>query len=140
MALSAVAVTGAAFAASQGSQANPLVTLSYLNEVLLPQLLSQVDEKVEDRIEELELRGQGGAEGVFRAVEVPAGKRVELAAGTQMLFRGGNGKVSATLADLTAGVSAGSLTVDHLYLATAATSLTVSEPVTILVQGTYSVS
>ena len=43
-------IAGVALAAgTQGSQSDPLVTLSYLNEVALPGLLKQVDQKLDAR-------------------------------------------------------------------------------------------
>ena len=38
-------------AGTAGSQGDPLVTLSYLNEVFLPELLGKVDEQLADRSE-----------------------------------------------------------------------------------------
>ena len=48
--LTAAVIAGGAIAAgSQGSQSNPLVTLDYLNEVALPEIMEQVDKQVKER-------------------------------------------------------------------------------------------
>ena len=49
LALVLVTVVVAAVAAgTQGTQSDPLVTLSYLNEKALPEILAQVENKVEE--------------------------------------------------------------------------------------------
>ena len=44
---------GVALAAAQGTQSDPLVTLSYLNDKATPSILSQVDIKISQREAEL---------------------------------------------------------------------------------------
>ena len=46
-------VVAAVAAGNQGSQTDPLVTLSYLNEKVLPDILKQVDKKVEEGTKDL---------------------------------------------------------------------------------------
>lgn len=139
-------IAGVALAAgTQGSQSDPLVTLSYLNEVALPGLLKQVDQKLDARESELTQKLQsaaGNSQASFVAVELSAGKTLTLSAGAQLLFRSGAAASTAALADTTDGTTlsgTGALTANHLYLATGdGQSVTASAASTVLVQGSYS--
>lgn len=128
----AATIGGAALAVNQGSQADPLVTLSYLNDVVVPDILKQVDAKLE--------QSGGTAQSSFVTVSVPSGKSLKLSAGAQMVFRSGTAAPSVALTDLTAGGSASTLSVNHLYLATADTTVSASQAATVLVLGSYSVN
>ncbi len=154
-------------AAVQGGKDDPLVTLSYLTEKFLPQLLTQAEEKAVDREKALETKlqgvadkyaadmerrinkalsggGSGGAAG-FVTLSLTAGERVTLAAGSELLFRSGTAKCAAPdapgLVDTTTGETVDNgkaLTANHLYLATAGgRGLLADGPVTVLVRGTY---
>ncbi len=134
-ALVMVTLTGVAVAAgSQGSREDPLVTLSYLNDVVLPDLLKQVDEK---------LAGQGGESSAasFATVTVKGGQTVELSAGAQLLPRNGGATSADVLTDLTDGGDAtGALAANHLYLATAdGQAVTVGSDSTLMILGSYTV-
>ena len=93
------------FAANPGSSDDPLVSLSYVNDVLIPQLKSYVNSQIPSK-------GQLGANSystgnTFDVVNVPAGKTVIGAQGCNMILRMGKGAVVASakggLADVTAG-------------------------------------
>ena len=58
-----LSLTAAAMAASQGSQSDPLVTLSYLNDKAVPAILSQVDTKIAQRETDLKSQLQQVADG-----------------------------------------------------------------------------
>lgn len=134
VALIAVTLAGVALAVSQGSQSDPLVTLSYLNEKAVPEIMAQVDAKLDELG-----AAQGSQSGSFVAVEVSKGKTLKLTAGAQILFRSGAMAPSVSLTDVTDGTITGGLTANHLYLATAETTLTAGSASTVLVQGSYSV-
>ena len=139
-ALIVAAAGGVALAAgTQGSQSNPLVTLSYLNEVAVPDILKQVEEKMAARESELE----GQAAVPFAVVEVQAGKTVTLFTGSQILLRSGSAYGSPLL-DVTDGTTlsgTGVLTANHLYLATGdGQTVTASGACTVMIQGSYSVN
>ena len=73
LALTAVLLgTGAALAAG-GDQSDPLVTLSYLNQTAIPQIVKQVEEKTAQRQKEL---AQSFADQIeqYKAGEAPAGR------------------------------------------------------------------
>lgn len=82
-------------AANPGSNEDPLVSLSYVNEVLMPQLRSYVDSKAT------------ASSGTFKLVEVKKGQTVIGSMSTQFILRTGSATAVATakggIADVTAG-------------------------------------
>lgn len=164
LALTAVLLgTGAALAAG-GDQNDPLVTLSYLNQTAIPQIVKQVEEKTALRQQELErsfaqLLGQYGQTGNpggapngsgagYTLVTMTNGQTMSLNVGCEVLLRVGTATVrsdgSPALIDLTSGgtVNSGaSLTKNHLYMSTIeGRSLTAgANTVKLLVRGGYSV-
>ncbi len=100
-----------AIAAGVGSQGDPLVTLSYLNDTFMGEILAQVDQKLERRNESLrqeveqavdlaerdlmsQLGGNvtgsnGGVAASYTAVELAAGQTLYGDAGCEVLLRSG---------------------------------------------------
>ena len=128
------ALVGVAVAAGQqGSQSDPLVTLSYLRQQALPQVLEDVDEKVAARQSELEDKlsavadgyaaeveaalsgsagtGSGSQTGgaVYQVVELPAGQTLTGSAACELLLRSGTATCvsdsSPGLVDMTDGAT-----------------------------------
>ena len=126
------ALVGVAVAAGQqGSQSDPLVTLSYLQQQALPQVLEDVDEKVAARQSELEDKlsavadgyaaeveaalsgsagtGSGSQTGgaVYQVVELSAGQTLTGSAACELLLRSGTATCvsdsSPGLVDMTDG-------------------------------------
>lgn len=162
LALSAVLLgTGAALAAG-GDQSDPLVTLSYLNQTALPQIIKQVEDKTAAKQKELEQNltdqinqykqqaGQGtsGGSASYTLVSMTKGQVMSLGVGCELLLRVGSATVKANtspaLIDLSSGGTVGSgtsLTKNHLYMATIADrTLTVSADAKLLVRGSYSIA
>lgn len=134
--------------AAQGSENDPLVTLGYLTEKFLPQVVEEVELKAAERDADLEAQVQemldehaekldkkikklsSGSEGqaasvAFLTVTMEAGQRLSLSAGGELLFRSGaaacHSPSSPGLVDSTTGEileSGGALTANHLYLVT----------------------
>ena len=84
-------------AASPGTQDDPLVSLSYVNDVIMPQIKSYVDSQVQQ---------QSGDS--FQVIDVKKGQRVIGIQGTEYILRMGTAKIIATqkggIADTTLGV------------------------------------
>ncbi len=164
-ALMIAALAGVALAAGQqGSQSDPLVTLSYLNEKAGPDLLAQVDARIAQQEAELTaqlnqvvdryLQEGGGApsgtgtDGSFTVVTLRQGQKLSLSAGCEVLFRGGAASCIAGsapgLVDMTGGSdlpNGGALAVNHLYLATTdGRGVQASANTTLLVRGGYAIS
>ena len=136
-----VAATGGA-----GTSSDPLVTLSYLNEKFLPQVLSDVDKKTASREKELSQKlteqvksetkafeqkygasggSSGGTAQSFTVVTLNKGQTLSMGVGCEAMLRTGSGVCVATsnpgLVDETSGASiAGgeALIKNHLYMAT----------------------
>ena len=143
----------AALAADAGTQRDPLVTLSYLNDTYLPHILSQVDQQLEERdaalVESLsKAPDAGGSSSVYRTVTLEKGQTLTVEAGGEILLREGAAVCVADsapgLVDMTSGGSlegGGSLTQNHLYLMTVPErGIRADSPVTLLVRGGYTVS
>lgn len=164
LALSA-ALLGTAALAAGGDQSDPLVTLSYLNQTAIPQIVKQAEEKTAAKQKELEKtftdqinqykqqmsQGTGTAGGTsasFTLVSLSGGQVMSLEVGCEVLLRVGAVTVKAdgspALIDLTSGgtVNSGvSLTKNHLYMSTIeGRTLTASGNVKVLVRGGYSVA
>ncbi len=129
-----VAIGGTALAANQGSQEDPLLTLSYLDKVLRPQLETEVDAAVErnktelgNKLDQAVADGEkrvnaalsAAGVGAFQAKTLTRGESFTPGAGRELLLTAGSATAVGTLTDTTAGktVSAGaSLELAHLYV------------------------
>ncbi len=154
----AVLCAGAALAAG-GDESDPLVTLSYLNETALPQVIAQVEKDLEPKREELAKQfddklaqyqhseaPSGGAS--YTLVTLNRGQALKPAVGCELLLRVGTMTVSAdgnpALIDVTTGGTLNkdaSLEKNHLYMATieGRTVRAGADTVKVLVRGTYTV-
>lgn len=164
-ALSAVMLGTVAALAAGGDQADPLVTLSYLNQTAIPQIVKQVEEQTAAKQKELEEKlaaqvsqylaqaGTGGGtsssgSASFTLVSLSGGQVMSLDVGCEILPRIGTVTVKANtspaLIDTSTGgtVNSGAaLTANHLYMATIPDrTLTASGDVKLLVRGSYSIA
>ena len=166
--LAAVLAVGAAavfLGASQGTQTDPLVTMSYINEVTAPQILSDVDARLDQREQALVDRldasiaryerdmeqklsgsagtGTVGTSSAFTVVNVAAGRQLTGATGFEFLLRSGSANASSVLVDSTGGstlATGGSLTANHLYLVQAAgPAVRADVGAALMVRGSYSI-
>ena len=157
-----------AIAAEAGSQGDPLVTLSYLNDTFLGQLLGKVDSKIgeqnqtirqelEQRIDqaEQEIMGQvtgtgtvSGTTASYHEVTLSDGQTLYGSAGCEVMLRSGSascvseGKSTPGLVDISGGgtINHGSaLKENHLYTMTADRGVKASGAVTLLVRGSYTI-
>ena len=156
-------------AAAQGSQTDPLVTLSYLNDILTPSILSVVDAKVLEsrqayldklqavasdystQIETL-LGGMSGnaaqSPAVYSVVDLAQGQKLIGAVGCEIMLRVGSANcvspASPGLINATAGETlehGKPLEKNHLYMVTVSgRGVTATSEVKVLVRGTYTIS
>lgn len=128
-------------ATSYGTESDPLITKSYLDEVLLPELEESFQQELDSA-----LAGSGG--GSFTVLTLSKGQTVTCEVGCEILLRIGTASVVAGdtpgLVDTTtAGTlnNGGALTANHLYMVTikghgiTATANTVK----VLISGSYTV-
>ncbi len=157
----AVLCAGAALAAG-GDENDPLVTLSYLNETALPQVVAQVEKDLEPKREELAKQfdqklaqyqqsggtSGGGGSASYTLVTLTRGQALKPGVGCELLLRVGSMTVSAdsspALIDTTTGGSLNkdaSLEKNHLYMATieGRTLQAGADSVKVLVRGTYTI-
>ena len=107
-------------ATTLGSEEDPLITLSYLNEVLRPELETKTTQAANAAVEELEVQIDTELSGAFQAVTVAAGQTMTCEAGCEVLVRSGDVRISGTVLDLTTGETVTENTglyAHHLYLA-----------------------
>lgn len=158
---------GVALATSQGTQSDPLVSLSYLTDVLTPSVLSDVDATVALRESELvsqlesvknaytqEVEGilsgsqSSSSAASYQVVSLSAGQKVTGSVGSEFLLRGGTG---TCIADSTPGMinmttggtlsNGGSLVENNLYLSTVdGRGVQAVTDVVLLVRGSYTIS
>ena len=123
-------------ATTYGSQDDPLITKSYLDEVVKPELESELQTKLDAAAEEL----RHSAAGEFSTVELRGGQTLRCAAGSQLLPVSGAVSAVGGLTDTTEGadVAAGSsLSVSHLYLAPGESGAAAAGAAVILVSGSW---
>ena len=161
----AVGCAGAALAAG-GDQDDPLITVSYLQQTAIPDVVAQVEEKAAARQEELKkeleqqiaqykedvasMGGTGsGGNASYTLVTLSRGQTMYLNVGCEVLLRIGSATVNAATSPALIDVSTGgsinggdSLTQNHLYMATIPdrTLTPTADTVKLLVRGGYSVS
>jgi len=156
-----------AIATEVGSQGDPLVTLSYLNETFMNQILTGVDEKITLRNEALKLKLQervsqterelllqlggsfgnasGGMAASFTAVTLATGQSLLGTPGSEVLIRSGSAMCylqGNELVDNTDGKLTGpgaALQPNHLYLMTDRGGVTATSDVLLLVRGEYTI-
>ena len=122
LALAGVLSMTAALAADAGSDEDPLVTLSYLNETFLEEILQRVDQRIAERNQQLP-PPDGGANQSFSVVTLSEGQTLIGSVGCEVLLRVGTAQCIASsapgLIDETSGAvlaSGGALAPNHLYL------------------------
>lgn len=148
-------------AAVQGSQENPLVTLSYLKDVFTQSILKETDKKLEESKANYEKKlddkiaafsreiggGAGGSGAAFTIVDLAEGQTLKPEVGCEILLRVGTAQCvspdSPGLIDTTDGsvLEGGSALVkNHLYMVTVeGRSIQVNKgTVKLLVRGGYS--
>jgi len=161
--LAAACLCGGAVLAA-GDEDDPLITLSYLNQTVTPEILEQVEERADERQEELEdqfqqaiedyqkqldqQQDQSGSE-TYVVVTLSRDQKLNLGVGCEVMLRVGSATVSSNtepaLIDVSGGGSlgnGGSLTTNHLYMATIADRYltATADTVKVLVRGIYTVS
>ena len=149
----------------QGSQENPLVTLTYLKDVFTKSILQETEKKISESKSSYEqnldnkiaayseemknLCGSGGSDvAVFSVVNLENGKTLTASVGCEIMLRAGRAECliagSPGLIDITSGSMLGhgsDLVKNHLYMVTADGNAVqaVGDTVKLLVRGSYSI-
>ena len=154
--LAGTCLAAGAGALAAGDQNDPLVTLSYLTQTVLPDLVKSTQDKADAKAQELttqfeQLAGQSGTGGSasYQVVTLSAGQRMNLGLGAEVMLRVGSATAGAAvnpaLVDTTTGENlnhGGALVQNHLYMMTIegrgvrATAATTK----LLVRGSYTIA
>jgi hypothetical protein len=74
------------YAVEVGSEEDPVISLSFLNNVFKPDIISTVDQKIADA----KIGGSVSSDKlIYIAVEVETGKTIECGEGTELILRSG---------------------------------------------------
>ena len=162
--LAALCLGAGVVLAANGDQNDPLVTMSYLDETVIPEVVAKVEENTKVRQLSTQLAAQiakyqqeieaaGGSAGSgsasYTLVTMTSGQTMALEVGCEVLLRVGSATVqsntSPALIDISTGgtVNSGaSLTKNHLYMSTIPdrTLKAAASDVKLLVRGGWSVS
>lgn len=139
--------------AAPGDNNDPLVTLSYITDVLMPELESQIAKKVNSEVKSaisnVETGTGASSSDGFALVNLKSNYSIIGDEGTELVVRSGLGKIIATsqggVADLTSGVdlaNGADAPLNHHLLIPRSDKrgITFSTDAIVLVKGTYSVS
>ena len=146
--LCAMALMTVSLAGGAGTDKDPLVTLSYLNETFKKEILQQVDQQIAERDRKLAAQGAGAA-STFAVVDLAKGQTLTGAVGTEVMLRVGSALcVSPSapgLIDETDGKTlngGGGLVQNHLYMMTIEGRgvQASSDTVKLLVRGSYTIA
>jgi len=152
LAVTVLTAFAAMAAGGAGSQADPLVTLSYLTGAFQDQIMDKVDGLLAERNTTLskELSAQlapddaAAVRNSFTAVTLTAGQTLSGETGCEVLLRTGSARCTGTgsLIDTTTGGSLDgepALTAGHLYLLPENRSITAADGAALLVRGSYTI-
>lgn len=134
---------GAYAATNYGTESDPLITLSYLNEVLKPQMKQTYTQQTTDSIAELEARMEAEAGGAFVSVELKANQTLSCKAGCEFLVRSGEAYVTEGILNVTEGKALAAndwLMKHHLYMAVSdGAEVKANSDIYFMVRGEYTV-
>jgi hypothetical protein len=135
---------GAYAASTYGTQSDPLVAKSYLDNTLTPKLRNEFQAKVDQQAQVLENKIASSNKTMnFTAVSLSSGQTLRCSAGCEVVLRSGSATAAGALSDVTAGAdisSGGALAANHLCVAADSTTVTAGSAVSLLVRGVYTIS
>ena len=147
IAILALGIGIGAFAASNfGTQSDPLVAKSYLDNVLTPSLQTQYQKQLDEQVLKLEQQISGISApdaGNFKPVTLASGKTIKAGAGCEIILTSGTATASGSLSDITGGTSIASgsaVSKNHLCIvSTDGGGIKASGSVELLIRGTYTI-
>ena len=133
----------AAVFASPGSNEDPLISLSYITDKLLPEIYGYIDSKIAS------VPAGGSSEAAsFTVVDVKSGQRVVCGAGCELILRMGKATVNASasggLSDVTAGIDLAqgtAMPANHLLIVPVndGRGITMVTDGKVMIKGTYTI-
>lgn len=135
---------GVVAATNYGTESDPLITLSYLNDVLKPELEQKYTQQTKDSFAELESRVEAEVSGGYVSVTVKANQTLICKAGCEFLVRSGEAYVTADVLDVTEGKELAKndwLMKHHLYMAVSDNAaVRANSDVYLMIRGDYTVA
>ena len=115
----ALAVSAVYALAAPGTDDDPLVSLSYITDTLIPEIHSYVDAKISKTG-----NTSTGEQSVFKVVDVKKGQMIKCGDGCEMILRMGSGTIVASdkggISDVTTGIDLGQgedMPANHMLIA-----------------------
>lgn len=135
---------GVVAATNYGTESDPLITLSYLNDVLKPELEQKYTQQTKDSFAELESRVEAEVSGGYVSVTVKANQTLTCKAGCEFLVRSGEAYVTADVLDVTEGKELAKndwLMKHHLYMAVSDNAaVRANSDIYLMIRGDYTVA
>ncbi len=138
---------GAYAATNFGTQSDPLVTVSYIEDTLESTMTAEFDAQVSAVMERLEQEFENeiaGATGTYEVVSMTSGMSLVGSAGCEILYRSGAVTAMGALVDVSGGTvlaDGSALTENHLYICgNSDDGINATSDTTILVRGSYTLS
>ncbi len=161
VALIIVLGAGLVASAAAGDSSDPLISLSYINETVIPALTSRLESLVGSAKSELSssfdntleqfrqsLNTEYASNAIdsdsssdYKTVDLSDGQSVSLESGCEILFVSGSGVCVGSLTDTTSGsvVDNSQMEENHLYLCTGAASIVADGQAQLLIKGSFTV-
>jgi len=134
---------GAYAATNYGTESDPLITLSYLNGVLKPELEQKYIQQTKDSISALESRVEAETGGAYVSVTVKANQTLTCKAGCEFLVRSGEAYVTTGILNVTEGKELAAndwLMKHHLYMAISdGAAVRANSDIYLMVRGDYTI-
>lgn len=115
LAFAILAGIGVYAATNYGSETDPLITKSYLDKVVRP----EIETELQNQIDSAKANIYSTASGEFTELSLSAGQKIRCGAGSQLLLCSGSATSISSITDTTSGgnVNAGNtISINHLYL------------------------
>ena len=136
------AMTAIATFATPGTNEDPLISLSYINDTLLPEIYAYINEKVDS----IANSNQTNESSEFKVIDVKKGQKIQGGNGCEMILRMGSATIVASksggLSDVTDGYDLGQDTpmpANHLIIVPVGDGrgITMTADGKIMIKGTY---
>lgn len=137
-----LAMTAIASFATPGTNEDPLISLSYINDTLLPEIYGYINEKIDS----LTNSNQTSESSEFKVIDVKKGQKIQGGNGCEMILRMGSATINASksggLSDVTDGYDLGQdeqMPANHLIIVPVGDGrgITMTANGKVMIKGTY---
>ncbi len=137
-----LAMTAIASFATPGTNEDPLISLSYINDTLLPEIYGYINEKIDSMTNS----NQTSESSEFKVIDVKKGQKIQGGNGCEMILRMGSAIINASqsggLSDVTDGYDLGQnepMPANHLIIVPIndGRGITMTSDGKVMIKGTY---